>query len=217
MTAPTALLKPALEAVMQVARQGEAAEPTEPAPAQLRRYLRFARLPAPALDIARRVVEEDDAFRERVAQQLTEDDVGEAGWLWLSRPDGWEERLEELRKHQQEHEHALHEERAEREAHRRLSGAEDPAPAAASTAPSHERTELAKLIGDAATAAEHLSGALAAASQLLAPASPPAPSTAAPTTGAPPGSQPKHLAGSNRVPLRLPPGISDESVEAVEH
>src|SRR5438132_7830868 len=125
MTAPTVLLKPALEAVMQVARQGEAAEPTEPAPAQLRRYLRFARLPAPALDIARRVVEEDDAFRERVAQQLTEDDVGEAGWLWLTRPAGWEERLEELRKHQQEQEHAVHEERAEREAHRRLSGAED--------------------------------------------------------------------------------------------
>ena len=39
------LLKPALEAVMKVAREGEAAEPTEPAPAQLRRYLRFARLP----------------------------------------------------------------------------------------------------------------------------------------------------------------------------
>src|SRR5580765_5684677 len=110
---------------MKVAREGEAAEPTEPAPAQLRRYLRFARLPAPALDIARRVVDEDDAFRERVAKPLTEDDVGEAGWLWLTRPDGWEERLEELRKRQQEQEHALHEERAEREAHRRLSGAED--------------------------------------------------------------------------------------------
>src|SRR5205814_8986518 len=122
---PTMLLKPAIEAVMKIAREGEAAEPTEPAPAQLRRYLRFARLPAPALDIARRVVEEDDAFRERVAKQLTEDDVGEAGWLWLTRPDGWEERLEELRKRQQEQEHALHEERAEREAHRRLSGAED--------------------------------------------------------------------------------------------
>jgi len=125
MSAPTTLLKPALEAVMKVAREGEAAEPTEPAPAQLRRYLRFARLPAPALDIARRVVEEDDAFRERVAAHLTEDAVGEAGWLWLTHPEGWEARLEELRKHQQEQEHALHEERAERESHRRLAGAED--------------------------------------------------------------------------------------------
>jgi predicted RNA-binding protein with PIN domain len=118
-------LKPALEAVMQVAREGEAAEPTEPAPQQLKRYLRFARLPAPALDIARRVVEEDDAFRERVASHLTEDAVGEAGWLWLTRPDGWEARLDEMRKRLQEQEHAEHEERAERESHRRLAGAED--------------------------------------------------------------------------------------------
>src|SRR5580765_7097520 len=109
---------------MQVAREGEAAEPTEPAPAPLRRYLRFARLPAPALDIARRVVEEDDAFRERVAAHLTEDAVGEAGWLWLTRPEGWETRLDELRKQQQEQDHALHEERVERESQRRLAGAE---------------------------------------------------------------------------------------------
>lgn len=125
MSAPTVLLRPAIEAVMQVAREGEAAEPTQPAPAQLKRYLRFARLPAPALDIARRVVEEDDDFRQRVASRLTQDDVGEAGWLWLTRPEGWEARLDELRKRQQEREHAEHEERAEREAHRRLAGAED--------------------------------------------------------------------------------------------
>ena len=326
MTAPTVLLKPALEAVMQVARQGEAAEPTEPAPAPLRRYLRFARLPAPALDIARRVVEEDDAFRERVAKQLTEDDVGEAGWLWLTRPDGWEARLEELRKLQQEQEHALHEERAEREAHRRLSGAEDrarraevaltartgelveareelareraarqhaeaehahivatideltaqrnaavrqlkeveaelaqrsadlrharheirmreaevaqvkaepaapPAPSVAATTPAapaapapktpppNERAELSKLIGDAAAAAEHLSGALGAAAQLLAPSPPPSgpPPAAAPTAAPTPG-QPKHMAQASRAPLRLPPGVADDSVEAVDH
>ena len=42
MSAPTTLLKPAIEAVMKVAREGEAAEPTEPAPAQLKRYFRFA-------------------------------------------------------------------------------------------------------------------------------------------------------------------------------
>lgn len=312
MNAPTVLLKPALEAVMQVARDGEAAEPTEPAPAPLKRYLRFARLPAPALDIARRVVEEDDAFRERVAKQLTEDDVGEAGWLWLTRPDGWEARLEELRKRQQEQEHALHEERAEREAHRRLSGAEDrarraevaltartqelveareqlareravrqqaidehthitttieeltaqrnaavrqlkeveaelaqrsadlrharheirmreaevaqatSAPAPVAPAPPSEphpesasanamRADLSKLIAAAAGAADQLSAALAAAAQLLAPEPASTPEPAAPV------SQPKHLAGAGRAPLRLPPGIADDSVEAVEH
>src|SRR3954465_5880112 len=149
MTAPTVLLKPALEAVMQVARQGEAAEPTEPAPAPLRRYLRFARLPAPALDIARRVVEEDDDFRERVAASLTEDAVGEAGWLWLTRPAGWEARLDELRKHQQEQDHAEHEERADRGGGRPPPGARRPPPggrgAAARLAGAEDRARRAEV------------------------------------------------------------------------
>jgi predicted RNA-binding protein with PIN domain len=314
------LLKPALEAVMKVAREGEAAEPTEPAPAQLRRYLRFARLPAPALDIARRVVEEDDAFRERVASQLTEDAVGEAGWLWLTRPDGWEARLDELRKTQQEQDHALHEERAERESQRRLAGAEDrarraevaltartqevvqavealareqslrgqteaelarvvgtideltqqrnaavrrmkeveaelaqrsadlrharhelrmrdaeteaeqqraapsplpvtiapvtPAPSPSVVPPADGR--LAALVADAARAAELLSGALAAASELLAPAvDEPEPEPA--PEPAPASAARLSVVSSTRQPLTLPPGVADDSVEAVEH
>lgn len=314
MSAPTMLLKPALEAVMKVAREGEAAEPTEPAPPQLRRYLRFARLPAPALDIARRVVEEDDAFRERVASQLTEDAVGEAGWLWLTRPEGWETRFDELRKTQQEQDHALHEERAERELQRRLAGAEDrarraevaltgrtqevaqavdalaheqalrthaeselariastidelaqqrnaavrrmkeveaelaqrsadlrharhemrmrdaevtepvapivpptvaPAPAvpppASVAAPSDAR--LAALVADAARAAELLSNALASASELLAPPAAERPAPAPP----PPAAARPAVPSSARVALRLPPGVTDDSVEAVDH
>lgn len=315
MSAPTTLLKPALEAVMKVAREGEAAEPTEPAPAPLRRYLRFARLPAPALDIARRVVEEDDAFRERVAAHLTEDAVGEAGWLWLTRPDGWETRLEELRKQQQEQEHALHEERAERESQRRLAGAEDrarraevaltarsrdladaadalaqerarrehaeaeharivetieeltqqrnaavrrlkeveselaqrsadlrharhelrmrdaeiaivkapaevskpaPLPPPASDAEPLERERLSTLVADAARAAEMLSTALAGASDLLAPAAQPAP-VAATSPTPPTRPAPRVPAGPPRVPLRLPPGVTDDAIEAVDH
>jgi predicted RNA-binding protein with PIN domain len=305
MSAPTVLLKPALEAVMQVAREGEAAEPTEPAPQQLKRYLRFARLPAPALDIARRVVEEDDAFRERVAAHLTEDAVGEAGWLWLTRPDGWEARLDELRKRLQEQEHAEHEERVERESHRRLAGAEDRArraevaltgrtrevaqardelanerarrqhaeaeferlaatigelteqrnaavrrlkdveaelaqraadlrharheirmreaeaaqTAAAQTkaVPTSDPAQLAAFVGEAARAAELLSGALAGASELLAPPS------SAPAVAADPPEPPARSLTSPPVPtptraaLHLPPGVVDDSVEAVEH
>jgi predicted RNA-binding protein with PIN domain len=123
--APNTLLRPALEAAMQVARAGEAADPREPAPPALRRYLYFARLPSPALDIARRVIDEDEEFRQRVAEQLSEQEVGEAGWLWLTRPDGWKGRLEELRKKQQEAEHAVHDAKVERESQRRLAGAED--------------------------------------------------------------------------------------------
>ncbi|MEY2453852.1 MAG: hypothetical protein QOD92_3426 [Acidimicrobiaceae bacterium] len=315
MSAPTTLLKPALEAVMKVAREGEAAEPTQPAPAQLKRYLRFARLPAPALDIARRVVEEDDEFRERVASHLTEDAVGEAGWLWLTRPDGWEARLDELRKQQQVQEHAVHEERVERESQRRLAGAEDRARRAevalagrtqevaqAIEELAHERARrdhaesefarivttideltqqrnaavrrlkeveaelaqrsadlrharhelrmrdaevvgpaatpalspqvapapvdaaaadprLSKLVADAAHAAELLSTALAAASEVLAPS--PSPSTApAPVVASAPPPVRTSLAAPPsppRVPLRLPPGVTDDGVEAVDH
>ncbi|MEY2571022.1 MAG: hypothetical protein QOE63_1372 [Acidimicrobiaceae bacterium] len=125
MTTPTALLRPALEAAVQVARAGEVTDPTEPVPAALRRFLRFARLPAPALDIARKAIEEDDPFREGVASQLSESDVGEAGWLWLRRPDGWEARLDALRRQRAEADHHEREERAERDAHRRLGHAED--------------------------------------------------------------------------------------------
>jgi predicted RNA-binding protein with PIN domain len=123
--APTTLLRPVLEAALQIARAGEAADPVVPAPAALRRYLNFARLPAPALDIARRVVEDDDEFRQHVAAKLNEQDVGEAGWLWLTRPDGWKERFEELRKQHQQLEHAAHDEKVERDSQRRLAGAED--------------------------------------------------------------------------------------------
>ncbi len=111
---------------MQVARTGEtSSDPIEPAPAALRRYLNFARLPAPALDIARRVIDEDEAFRQRVAAQVTAETIGEAGWLWLARPEGWAPRFEELRKEHQQREHAAHDAKVERESQRRLSGAED--------------------------------------------------------------------------------------------
>ncbi|MGI8663718.1 MAG: NYN domain-containing protein [Acidimicrobiales bacterium] len=108
-----------------MARAGEAAAPPQPAPPILRRYLRFARLPAPALDIARRALEDDPAFRERVAAALTQAEVGEAGWLWLSRPDGWEERVAALRQAAQDRARSEREDSIEQNAQRRLVHAED--------------------------------------------------------------------------------------------
>lgn len=119
------LLRPALEAAVVVARVGEASDPPVAAPGPLRPYLRFARLPGPALDIARRVLDDDDDFRSRVAAATTEGDIGAAGWLWLTRPEGWEEKLDELRKSVTEHALNQREERAERDARRRLGRAED--------------------------------------------------------------------------------------------
>lgn len=75
-----------------MAFEGEAAVPRVPAPPQLVPLFRFSRLSAASYDTIHRVVDEDDEFRARVA--ATVDDasvVGQAGWLWLHRPDGWQD------------------------------------------------------------------------------------------------------------------------------
>jgi predicted RNA-binding protein with PIN domain len=62
-------------------------------PPRLRPVLNFSRLNAKALDVVRRTVDDDDELRARVADAVDEARVGRAGWLWLHRPDGWEEEL----------------------------------------------------------------------------------------------------------------------------
>lgn len=120
----TALLRPALEAAVDVARAGEKATPVTPAPAPLKRYLNFARLPDPALEVARRVLDDDEAFRSRVAGATAEDVVGRPGWLYLQRPDGWQAELDRLLQEAAAAEMAAKDERHERGAQRRLAGAE---------------------------------------------------------------------------------------------
>lgn len=80
---------------MIVARQGETAPVRIEAPRSLRPFLRFAKLPPRALSAAK-VALEDDEFRARVAERSDEEEVGHAGWLILTRPDGWDEELAEL-------------------------------------------------------------------------------------------------------------------------
>lgn len=123
----TALLRPALEAAVAVARDGERATPPVMAPGPLRRYLSFARLPDPALEVAKRVLDDDDGFRARVAAAVDEDVVGRAGWVFLTRPDGWQAEVDALRKEAAASDAASREERAERSAQRRLAGAESAA------------------------------------------------------------------------------------------
>ena len=161
-TTPTALLRPALEAAVRVARERDEGDADQAVPAALRRFLRFARLPAPALDIARKVIEDDDAFRELVAEQLSESDVGEAGWLWLRRPDGWEERLDALRRARAEADHYEREQRAERDAHRRLGHAEDRARRAEALLARRdsELDAACRELGDARRETQQLAGAL---------------------------------------------------------
>jgi predicted RNA-binding protein with PIN domain len=79
-----------LEAAIEVARQGETADPVVRAPTALRPYLRFRRLTPKALGAARGVLDADEGFRERVSGSVSEDRIGSPAWRWLTRPDGWE-------------------------------------------------------------------------------------------------------------------------------
>ena len=118
------LLRPALEAAVAVARAGEDATPIEPPPPALRPFLHFAKLPRPALVAARRVLDSDDEFRSRVLDTVTEGDVGRSGWLFLTRPEGWEKELAELVGEATDAEAREAGRRAEGDARKRLAGAE---------------------------------------------------------------------------------------------
>ena len=61
-------------------------------PSVLRPLLRFhGRLPPRALATVRRVLDDDDGFRRRVAAEVDEVSAQRATWLYLRRPDGWRE------------------------------------------------------------------------------------------------------------------------------
>ena len=87
------LLRPALERAVVVARTAPKAPETPEVPAGLRPFLRFAKLPPLALAAVRATLDGEPSFRERVAAESTEEALGQAGWLFVSRPDGWEDEL----------------------------------------------------------------------------------------------------------------------------
>lgn len=83
------MLASVCELAFDVAKEGDA-------PPSMKNYLYLAHRPPRAFSVAQRALEEDAAFRQRVAARATPDNVGEAGYLWLNRPSGWEHRLSEL-------------------------------------------------------------------------------------------------------------------------
>lgn len=84
------ILRGVEELALRVALEGETADPSVSVPAELKPVLRFTRLTKSARASIRRVLEEDESFRNRVAAAAVEEEVGRQGWLWLNRPDGWE-------------------------------------------------------------------------------------------------------------------------------
>jgi predicted RNA-binding protein with PIN domain len=114
-----------------------------PPPVALRPYVGFAKQTPQSLRAIARVVERDDEFRARVASAVEESDVGRAGWLWLTRPDGWQGELEELESASAARSAGVAEEREERAATRRLASAQ----AAAQRAEAEAAARLADLEG----------------------------------------------------------------------
>ncbi|MCY4433184.1 MAG: hypothetical protein OXE45_05860 [bacterium] len=89
-------LKEALIAAVEVAREGQKEKPPIDPPARLKQITAFSKFPERALDQVREVLESDEEFRERVAGAIEEEESTRIGWLWLSRPNGWEQEVSQL-------------------------------------------------------------------------------------------------------------------------
>jgi predicted RNA-binding protein with PIN domain len=118
------ILRPALELAWGVAKAGTLARPPIPPPGRLRPLMRFAKLPDRALTTVRQVVDDDTDFRLRVADWAEEAQLERASWLWLARPEGWEEELGSLTDAAGAAASELEEKKEERQARRRLEAAQ---------------------------------------------------------------------------------------------
>ena len=90
------LIEPALELAWAVAKLGSQARPAVPPPGRLRPLMRFAKLPDRALSTVRQVLDEDEGFRARVVEVAAAAELDRAAWLWLVRPEGWDQDLAAL-------------------------------------------------------------------------------------------------------------------------
>jgi predicted RNA-binding protein with PIN domain len=90
---PDEALRSALEFAVGVAAVWAKMRPPQPFPADLKRFLKFQKLPAAALVQVRAAVEGDDDFRQRLGSVATTELLDEVSVLWLSRPDGWQQAI----------------------------------------------------------------------------------------------------------------------------
>lgn len=117
------LLNQALELAVLVARKGAEDRPPIPPPGPLRPLLRHTKWTPRAKTSVARVIDTDEQFRMRVAEAAEHVDVdhlGDASRLWLVRPEGWQEDLDELVNDLDEAEEERRAEREERQAKRQV-------------------------------------------------------------------------------------------------
>jgi predicted RNA-binding protein with PIN domain len=93
---PDEALRPTLELAVGVAAAGAKLRPPLAFPSELKRFLRFHKLPPTALSQVRAAIDGDEDFRKKLASVATTELVDEVGVLWLSRPDGWEQAIVDL-------------------------------------------------------------------------------------------------------------------------
>jgi len=93
---PDEALRSALEFAVGIAAAGAKLRPPLPFPTELRRFLRFHKLPPTALAQVRAAIDGDEDFRKRLASVATTELMDEIGVLWLIRPEGWAQSVVDL-------------------------------------------------------------------------------------------------------------------------
>lgn len=88
------LLGPVIELAVQVARRDARTRGAPSPPTAMRPVLGFTKkLPPRAMRTVRDALDADESFRGRVADGAQEAQLGRASWLYLTRPEGWEQEL----------------------------------------------------------------------------------------------------------------------------
>lgn len=117
-------LRSALEFVVMMAQEGQKLKPPLKYPAGLKKYMNAQRVPAVSLPGICRIVEADDQFRTRIATGALPELVDPIGRLWLERPVGWENEIEELVSESEARADEADEAKALRKAEKRRDAAE---------------------------------------------------------------------------------------------
>ncbi|HSL73049.1 MAG TPA: NYN domain-containing protein [Ilumatobacteraceae bacterium] len=89
-------LRTAIEFAVLIAEEANKGKRSLPVPAELRAQFGVSRIPTAALGRLRRAIESDDVFRRRIAAGAVPELVDPIGLLWLQRPTGWEQQIDEL-------------------------------------------------------------------------------------------------------------------------
>ncbi len=89
-------LRSALEFAILIAAEGQKFKPPMAYPAGLKKFFNVDRIPTSSLASIRRMVEQDDTFRTRIAAGALPELVDPVGRVWLQRPEGWQDEVVRL-------------------------------------------------------------------------------------------------------------------------